>query len=164
MNHQLDELDLQILDHLQIEGRVSNAELARRVGLSGPGLQKRVRKLEEAGVITRYAAIVDRESAGFDLLCFVEVTLTHHEPATVDEFRGALRSMPEVLECHHLTGEADYLLKVVVRNHRDLEGFLVERLTAVSGVDRIRTSIVLREVKETTALPLVRTTDRESLN
>jgi DNA-binding Lrp family transcriptional regulator len=152
----LDRIDQQLLSLLQQNARSSNAELARRVGLSGPGVQKRLRKLEESGVILQHATKLDREALGLDLLCFVQVTLAHHQPEAVQGFRSALQRLPDVLECHHTTGEFDYLLKVVVSNHKELERFLVEQLTPVPGVDRIRTSIVLREVKSSTALPLAR--------
>ena len=150
----LDSLDLEILNHLQTDSSVSMTELARRVDLSPPGLQKRVRKLKKAGVIRSEVALLDRESVDLDLLCFVQVTLSHHQPDAVRGFRTAVKSMPEILECHHLTGEFDYLLKIVARNHRALERFLVERLTPTRGVDKIRTSIVLNEIKSSTALPL----------
>lgn len=150
----LDDLDRQILGILQQDASLSSAELARRVDLSAPGLQKRVRKLQEAGVIQRQVALLEREAVDLDLLCFVQVTLTHHQPDAVQGFRREIQRMPEVLECHHLTGEFDYLLKVVAHNHRGLEQFLVERLTPTPGVDKIRTSIVLSEIKASTALPL----------
>jgi DNA-binding Lrp family transcriptional regulator len=91
---------------------------------------------------------------GLDLLCFVQVTLAHHQPAAVAGFRERIGALPEVLECHHLTGDYDYLLKVVVPNHKALEAFLVDELTPAPGVGRIRTSIVLKEIKDGTALPL----------
>jgi Lrp/AsnC family leucine-responsive transcriptional regulator len=150
----LDAIDRGILSLLQRDARMTSVELARRVRLSPPGLQKRVRRLEQAGVVERYVTLVSREALGLDLLCFVQVTLVRHEPRAVAGFREAVRALPEVLECHHLTGEFDYLLKVVVRNHRHLEQFLVDQLTPAPGVDRIRTSLALREVKAETALPL----------
>ena len=133
---------------------MSSAELARRVGLSAPGLQKRLKRLRDGGVVTKQVALLSREAVDLDLLCFVHVTLAHHQPDGVSGFRSAVQAMPEVLECHHLTGEFDYLLKVVATNHRDLEHFLVHRLTPTPGVDKIRTSIVLNEIKTSTALPL----------
>ena len=150
----LDKLDRRILSLLQEDASVSSAELARRVDLSAPGLQKRVRRLRQIGVIDRQVAVLNREAVDLDLLCFVQVTLAHHQPDGVSGFRSAVQDMPEVLECHHLTGEFDYLLKVVAANHRKLEQFLVHRLTPTPGVDRIRTSIVLNEIKSSTALPL----------
>ena len=150
----LDDTDRTMLRHLQQDARITNKELAQRVNLSAPGLMKRLRRLEDDGVVQRYATLVDREAIGFDLLCFVQVTLAHHEPKAVTYFRQCVCEMPEVLECHHLTGEYDYLLKVLVRNRKELERFLVDRLTPLAGMDRIRTSVVLREIKATTAVPL----------
>lgn len=154
MKNGLDDLDRQLLAALQEDARRSSAELARTLKLSGPGLQKRLRKLEDRGVIRRYATVVDRESVGLDLLCFVHIMLAHHRPDAIKRFPDRIRKMPEVLECHFLTGEFDYLLKVVVADHEQLEKFLFERLMKVSGVDRTRTSIVVKEVKATTSLPL----------
>ena len=150
----LDGMDRSLLRLLQDDARMTSAELARRVRISPPGLQKRLRKLEEGGVIERYVTVVNREAVGLDLVCFVQVTLVHHLPESVVGFRKEMTLLPEVLECHHLTGEFDYLLKVVVRNHKYLERFLFESLTQIPGVDRIRTSIVLNEIKASTSLPL----------
>jgi len=150
----LDKLDLRLLAHLQENARASSAELARLVGLSGPGLQKRLKKLEDRGVVRCYAALVDREAVGLDLLCFVHVMLAHHRPSSVGRFPGRVKEMREVLECHLLTGEFDYLMKIVVANHDELEKFIFNKLMKVGGVDRIRTSIVVKEVKATTVLPL----------
>lgn len=149
---ELDRIDQILLECLQVDGRLSNAELARRVDLSSPGLYKRLRRLEDAGVIRRYVALLDHEAVGHDMLCFVQVTLQRHEPDAVDNFRRQIQHMPEVLECHHLTGEFDYLLKVVVRNRKHLERFILETLTPVRGMDKIRTSLVLSEIKSTTAV------------
>lgn len=151
-----DETDKHLLEILQAEGRLSNAELARRINLSPPATHARLRRLEEQGLIRGYAALLDREKAGYDMLCFVHISLQVHQPQQVDGVRAAIRQMPEVLECHHVTGEYDYLLKVVIRNRKDLERFILERLTPVPGVARIHTSLVLSEVKSGTALPLGR--------
>ncbi len=150
----LDEKDLDVLRYLQNDARISNAELARRVDLSPPGLQKRLRKLEDAGVIERYVTLMNREALGYDMLCFVQATLVRHVPEAVSHFKQAVKGMPEVLECYHLTGEYDYLLKVVVRNRKHLEQFILETLTPVPGMDRVRTSLVLSEIKMTTAVSL----------
>ena len=148
----LDDVDRALLHDLQQDARLSNAELARRVNLSAPGLQKRLRKLEESGVITHYVALIDREALGYDMLCFIQVTLQRHEPEAIRRFRSLVQAMPEVLECHHITGEYDYLLKVVVQNRKHLEQFILEALMPVPGMDKIRTSLVLNEIKETTAV------------
>ena len=150
----LDSIDLDVLRQLQRNGRLTHKELAEHVSLSPPGVVKRLRRLERAGVLRGYTAVVDRESVGYDLLCFVHVTLAHHQVEAVRRFRAAIVEIDEVIECHHVTGEFDYLLKIVVRNHHHLEQFLVEQLTPLPGVDRIRTSVVLREVKHATGVPV----------
>lgn len=150
----IDDYDRSILNALQQDGRIANAELARRLNLSPPAIHARLRRLEEAGLITRYAAVLDREKLGFDLLCFVNISLQRHTRRHVDLFRSRIQEIPEVLECHHVTGEYDYLLKVVVRNRKELEHLLMEELTPIPGVARIHTSLVLNEVKAASALPL----------
>jgi Lrp/AsnC family leucine-responsive transcriptional regulator len=154
MPPELDEIDRAILMTLQVDGRITNADLARRVSLSPAATHARVRRLERDGLIRGYVALVDRERAGFDLLCFVSVSLQLHQPSIVASFPQRVIAMPEVLECHHVTGEADYLLKVAVRGRHDLERFIVDRLTPIPGVAKVQTSLVLREQKATTALPL----------
>lgn len=151
---QLDQMDREILRLLQEDGRMSSAELARRVNLSAPGLQKRLKKLEQNGIIDRYVTLVNREALGLDLLCFAQVTLTHHQPECVNNFCTQVQGLPEILECHYLAGEFDYLLKFVVANHQHLEKLLREKIIPIAGVDKIRTSIVLNEVKASTSLPL----------
>lgn len=151
----LDEMDRQLLSLLQENSRITNAELARQVSLSGAGLQKRLKKLESNGVIEGYVTLINRKALGLDLLCFLQVTLAPRQlPDCSQDFCEQVKKLPEVLECHHLTGELEYLLKVVVANHQHLEKFLFEELTPIPGVDRIRTSIVLNEVKASTSLPL----------
>lgn len=150
----LDSLDKNILTELQKDARISNTELSRRVNLSPPATLTRVKRLEKDGFIQSYAAIVNRQKAGYDLLCFISVSLQLHDTEQVTGFIKIIKEMPEVLECHHVTGEYDYLLKVVTRNTEDLENFLMHRLTPVSGVARIHTNLVLREAKSTSEIPL----------
>ena len=150
----LDNIDYTILDLLQADSDRTDADLARRVHLSASGLKKRLNKLRQRGVIQSRVTLVDRHAVDLSLLCFCQVVLAHHEPDTVLQFREVVETIPEVMECHFLTGEHDYLLKIVARDHRDLERILAEELAATPGVDRLSTSIVLNEVKRTTALPL----------
>ena len=150
----LEELDISILQILQTDARISNAELARRINLSPPATLARVRRLEESGYIDGYAAFVNHRQAGYDMLCFVSVSLQLHDIEQVTGFRDAVRKIPEVLECHHVTGDYDYLLKIVARNTQDLENFLLRKLTPIPGVARIHTSLVLNEVKSTTVIPI----------
>ncbi len=150
----LDDLDKAILHCLQTDGRMSNVDLAAQVNLSPPAVHARLKRLEGRGYVRHYVALLDREKVGYDMLCFIHVNLQLHQPEQVENFRQVIQQMPEVLECHHLTGEYDYLLKVVVHNRQDLERFVVKRLTPIPGIARIHTSLVLSEVKVTTALPL----------
>lgn len=133
---------------------MSNVELARRISLSPPAVHARIKRLEELGYVRQYVAILDREKVGYDMLCLINVTLQMHQMDNINLFREAVQAMPEVLECYFVTGEFDYLLKVVVRNRKELETFLMEKLTPIPGIARISTSIVLTEIKYTTALAL----------
>jgi Lrp/AsnC family leucine-responsive transcriptional regulator len=153
-NRELDDLDAEILELLQSDGRVSNAELARQINLSQPAVHNRIRRLERLGYILQYVALLDREKIGYDLLCFINVNIQVHQPDQIETFRNMILRMPEVLECYHITGEHDYLLKVVLRNRKDLERFVVDKLTPIPVIARIQTSLVLREVKSTMALAL----------
>jgi len=128
--------------------------MIRQVNLSPPATHARVKQLEENGYINEYAAILDRKKVNYDMLCFVHVRLQLHDLDQVTGFHEVVQKMPEVLECHHLTGEYDYLLKVVAHNTKGLEHFLVKRLTPIPGVAQIHTSLVLREVKNSSILPL----------
>jgi len=152
--HDLDELDVKILQLLQVNARLSNAEIGRQINLSQPALYQRIRRLERGGYIQRYVALLDRELLGYDLLCFILLRMQTHDYVHIETFRKAVRQMPEVLECHHLTGEYDYLLKVVVPNRKALERFVVGKLSPVQGIGHIQTSIVFAEVKASTELPL----------
>ncbi len=150
----LDELDQRILDELQRDARVANAELARRLNLSPPAVHARVKRLEERGILRGYVALLDREQLGFDMLCFIQISLQLHQVEQVSHFRATIQQIPEVLECHHVTGEYDYLLKIVVRNRQELERLIMKKLTPIPGVARIHTSLVFSEIKASTELPL----------
>ncbi len=150
----LDELDIAILREMQVSGRITLAELARHINLSAPATHARLRRLEQQGLIREYVAVLDRGRMGFDMLCFVSISLQVHQFEQVLQFRQRVLHMPEVQECHHITGEYDYLLKVVIHNRQDLERFVVNQLTPMPGVARIHTSLVLTEVKNTTTIPI----------
>jgi DNA-binding Lrp family transcriptional regulator len=152
--HELDDMDQSILRELQREARISNAELARRIHLSQPALHSRIRRLERRGFIRGYVALLDREMAGFDLMCFIHVRLQIHQFDQIATFRRIIGELPQVLECHHVTGEYDYLLKIAVRNRKELEQLVIHKLTPIPGVAHIQTSLVFTEIKATTELPL----------
>lgn len=149
---EVDEIDAHILRELQQDSAISQVELARRINLSPPAIHARIRRLEELGYIRQYVALLDREKLGYDMLCLVNVTLQLHQVEQMNAFRAAIQQMPEVLECFFVTGDYDYLLKVMVRNRTELEHFLMDKLTPIPGVARIATSLVLGEVKNTTAI------------
>ncbi len=151
---QLDVRDRLLLRLLQENSRLSIAELARQLSLTAPGLQKRLKKLEDNGFIDRYVTLINREALGLDLLCFAQVTLAHRQPDCLGQFCERVQGLPEILECHHLTGEFDYLLKVVAPDRQHLEQLMSETIAQIPGVDRVQTNIVLSEVKASTSLPL----------
>jgi Lrp/AsnC family leucine-responsive transcriptional regulator len=153
-NDALDSLDRAILTELQGDGRISNAELANRINLSPPATLARIRRLEQKGYIRQYTALLDPERIGYDMLCFVHISLQLHQPEQIETIQAAIQEIPEVLECYHVTGEFDYLLKVIVRHRKDLQRFIVDRLTPIPGVARIYTSLALSEIKSSTVLPV----------
>jgi len=146
--------DVQILDVLQQQGRISNRELAERVGLSPSPCWRRVRALEEAGVIEAYVALLEPRALGLSVFAFAHVSLTDHHPESVEAFDRAIRDAPEVLECYMTSGEHDYMLKVVAADMAGYERFLSERLLALAAVRTVNTGFVLKRKKHTTALPL----------
>ncbi|OIK15153.1 AsnC family transcriptional regulator [Bacillus sp. MUM 116] len=149
----LDALDRKILDLLQMEAQLSNAELARRVNLSPPATHARVKRLENEGFIDRHVVVLNSRKLGIDLLCFIFVSTNIHQKEQLEQLESAMNSMPEILECHCLTGEYDYFLKVANRNREELEKF-IRKLNLLPGINRIQTSLSLREIKFTTALPI----------
>ena len=151
---QLDIFDRRILEQLQKDGRISNVNLAREVGLSPSPCLRRVRDLEEAGVIDRYAAILNQGSAGFSLSVFVQVTLERQIESALEIFERIIAERPEVMEAYLMTGDADYLLRIVVPDVSDYEVFLKDHLTRIPGVASIKSSFALNRVKYETALPL----------
>ena len=150
----LDDIDRQILRLLQADGRMTNAALADAVGLTATPMLARIKKLEQSGVIQRYAAIVDRSAVGNGTLAYAEVKLAEHRLPTHTKFVEAVCAFPEVLEVHHVAGDEDFLLKVVARDIEEYEHFLLHRLTRVPGIDRVTTTFVLSTRKAETALPI----------
>lgn len=150
----LDAIDFMILDILQHEGRVTNADLAQRVGLTPAPTLARVKKLEESGHIKRFVALVDQAKLGMPVTAFVSVILESHRLSTSQEFVKAVQALPEVLECHHIAGDEDFLLKVVAASPADYESFVLEKLTKIGGIEKVKTIFVLSSSKLETAIPL----------
>lgn len=153
-NLKLDRIDRKILALLQEDGRQPNNELADQVGLSPSPCLRRVKALEEAGVISRYVALVDPASVDLPVNIFVSVSLDRQIEERIDAFEAAVMERPEVLECYLMSGDADYLLRVVVPDLASYERFLKEHLTRIPGVAGIRSSFALKQVRYRTALPL----------
>ena len=155
-HRQLDAIDRRILEHLQDNARISNVDLAARVGISASPCWRRVRDLEESGVISDYVTLIDAASVGLTVSVFVNVSLEKQVERELDVFQNATRERPEVMECYLMTGEADFLLRVVVPDLMAYERFLMDHLTRVPGIASIRSSFALKQVKYRTALPLDR--------
>lgn len=150
----LDSADKRLITHLQAHGRATNVELAEAVRLSESACFRRVRALEAAGVIAGYAAEVDPRAVGLGLSVFVSITLASQAQDVLAAFEAAVIEAPEIMECHLMTGQADYVLRVVAADMDDLERVHATRLTRLPGVARINSSIALRMVVRRTALPL----------
>ena len=144
----MDELDYRIVDMLQRDGRATQLEISRSVGLSQPAVAERIRKLEERKVITGYTARVDASRLGKDITDFIGVSIEH--PKYFEGFARQVLSMPEILEAHRVAGQDSYILKVRTSNTRTLDSLLVETLRTISGVTRTHTTIVLTSIKEET--------------
>ena len=152
----LDPTDVAILKVLQADGRITNAELAERVNLSASAALRRTRALEEAGVIDGYVALVDPDTVGRPTSVFVEISLASQREEELDAFEEAIRRTPEVMECHLMAGDADYLVKVQCADVADYERIHRQYLAVLPGVTRLRTSFALRTVLATTSVDLDR--------
>ncbi|MCB0035362.1 MAG: Lrp/AsnC family transcriptional regulator [Anaerolineales bacterium] len=150
----LDDVDVQILDQLQTDSSISNVKLSELVNLSPPSVHSRIKRLQQLGYITGYTALLDREKLGFEMTFFIQVSVRNHSSRDAEQFKQQIIAMPKVLECHHVTGEFDYMLKVVVRNKQELQMFLLDRLTTIDGIERVQTSMSVMELKATHHLPI----------
>lgn len=150
----LDAIDLRILSELQENGHLTNVELAERVGLSPSPCLTRVRALEESGVILRKVTLLNPVKLGANVSVFIQVTLERQTEAVLDVFEAAVASFPEVMECYLMTGDADYLLRVVVADVVALQNFIVGKISKTEGVANIRSSFALKQVKYKTAFPI----------
>jgi len=150
----MDRTDRRILNILQQNGRITNSRLAAEIGISPPAMLERVKRLEASGMIRQYAALVDREKVGFGLLAIIIISVSLNQITSLKEVKSKLLALEEMQECFQLTGDVDFLLKVAVRDMPSYTRFINEKLTAIPGIQNIRTSFVLETVKSTTMLPL----------
>lgn len=153
-NSDLDEIDVRILVALQRNGRLSNLELAEKVGLSASPCLRRVKLLEESGTIKRYVALVDAAKIGMGLTLFVRVWLTRQDDDTLNQFIEKIKRFPQVLECYVIVGDCDFLLRVVAEDLNDYRRFQSEQLTRIKCVQNVKTEIPSQIVKLTTELPV----------
>ena len=150
----LDDIDLRILQALQEDSRLTIAELAEKVGLSASPCHRRVRLLEERGVINRYVALLNQKAVGLPVSVFVSIKLESQREEALNRFAKAIAPWPEILECYLMTGARDYLLRVVVADLEAYEIFLKTKLTRLSGIASMESSFALEQVKYTSALPI----------
>jgi Lrp/AsnC family leucine-responsive transcriptional regulator len=154
-NMKLDRYDRQILRILQAEGRISNQELADRIGLSPSPCLRRVQAIEKAGLITGYRALLDARALGLSLMALIQISMDQHTPERFSHFETQIQAIPEVMECLLITGQdADYQLKVVVHDMDAYQELLLQRITRINGVTGVHSSFVLRRVVDRTALPI----------
>ena len=150
----LDATDRKILGHLQADGRMTNQQLSERIGLSPSPSLRRLKQLEDEGVIQRYVALLDPDRVGLSVTAFVRVRLDQQDDRHLSAFEKGIATFPEVMECYLMTGDADYQLRVLVESLNAFEDFLRSKLTKMSGIAQVTTSFALRPVVYKTALPL----------
>jgi len=153
-NIKIDTIDRAILERLQSDGRLTNADLAEAVGLSASACLRRVRALEKSGVIENYAAILNQAASGRPQSVFVQITLHSQESHDLEAFEREVIARPQVMECYLMTGDADYLLRIIVRDAAEYESLHRHFLTRLPGVDRVKSSFALRTVRKKTQVPL----------
>ena len=151
-----DLIDLRILDELQKNSAISNVELSKRVHLSPSPCLSRVKALETGGIISRYVALANPSALGLDLNVFISISLKSQDKQALADFEQRISEHDEVMECYLMTGDSDYLIRVAVTNIGALERFILEQLTPIPGIDKIRSSFALKQVLYKTALPLTR--------
>lgn len=150
----LDEIDLKILKRLQEDGRITNVELANSVGLTAPPCLRRMRALEEEGVINSYHAAIDPAKMGYTITVFAMVSLKSQAEADLQAFEEHVQKLPEVRECYMLNGEIDFILKVVARDLQQFQSFLTSQLTAAPNVASVKTSLTIRSAKHLPGVPI----------
>ncbi|WP_457424664.1 Lrp/AsnC family transcriptional regulator [Roseateles sp. P5_E7] len=149
-----DRVSLQILEALQADARLSTQALAEKVGLSATPVWRRIKELEDRGVIRGQVVLVDREKVGLSILVLANVSLLRHTEGAVEQFERLVGTRREIIECHAITGEADYVIKVVAADMKAYDLFLQQHIFKLPGVSSVRSNVVLREVKYETALPV----------
>jgi DNA-binding Lrp family transcriptional regulator len=150
----MDLFDKKILKTLQLDGRITNKDLAERVALSQAPCWRRVDHLEKQGLIKGYTAIVDQDKLGLSITAFAQISLDNHHPETVEQFDQGIQQWPEILECHATSGEYDYLLKIVARDMNDYNQLIYEKILRIPSIRSINTSFSMQQKKRTSHLPI----------
>ncbi len=150
----LDAIDKKILNILQKDGRITNAKLAKEIGISPPSMLDRVKRLENSGFIDKYVALVDMEKTGFGLLVLILVSLSLHQISSLENVKENLIQLDEVLECYQVSGDVDFLLKVATKDMNSYKDFVNNKLSGIPGIQNIKTSFVLDTLKSTSSLKL----------
>ncbi|MEH0154235.1 Lrp/AsnC family transcriptional regulator [Limibacter armeniacum] len=150
----LDQIDKKILNRLQEDSRTTTKELSSEVGISTTPVYERVKRLEKDGYIKKYVALVDKDKVERELTVFCQVSLKSHLKKNIQQFQEHMLGLPEVMECYHMAGNFDYLIKVMVRNMKEYQKFVVEKLTTTDVIDHVQSLFVMGEVKQETKFPL----------
>ncbi|MFY8037824.1 MAG: Lrp/AsnC family transcriptional regulator [Cyclobacteriaceae bacterium] len=154
MKMKLDATDRKILELLQANSNITNAQLAQEIGLSPAPTLERVKKLENQGVIKSYHALVDMDSVGLGVSTFVTVSLKGHNKENINKFIKEIKDIPEVIECHHVTGQSDFILKMVATDIPNYQNIMLEKLSNIEVVDNMQTTIILSTFKNSKSVPL----------
>jgi len=150
----LDQTDRQILEILQSNGKITNTQLAQEIGLSPAPTLERVRKLENAGYILSYHAEVDKQKLGLGVCIFIQISLSMHKKNQIKSFVDKINAIPEIVECHHITGAGDFLLKVLVKDIPSYQSFLLEKLVDIEEIGNMQSLVVLSSFKESKVMPI----------
>lgn len=150
----IDPLDLSILNLLQEDARLTTREIGDRLHKSHSSIQSRIQRMRDLGIITRYTVVIDPEKVGLDFMTFTSVQLKDHSEEALSHFEREIIKFPEVLECHHMTGNHDFILRIVAKNHRDYHDVLMKKLFGTLGVGHVETKLVMKTAKSDTALPI----------
>ncbi|CAM1374007.1 Lrp/AsnC family transcriptional regulator [Tenacibaculum xiamenense] len=150
----MDKVDKEILNELQRNAKQNTKQIASKIGLSVTPTYERIKRLEKSGVIKKYVALVDRQIIGKQIIAYCQITLFKHQKSLIDQFKYEMSILPEVMECHHVSGNFDFLLKVAVNDMNSFQRFINERLSVVEGISTIHSSFVMDSYKDSTSYPL----------
>jgi len=150
----IDKTDLKILKILQEDGRITNLQLSNEIGLSPAPTLERVKKLEKSGIIQSYHAELDREALGLSVHTFMQITLLRHKNNAITNFIDQINSIPEIVECHHITGGSDYILRIMTKNMAAYERLVMDKLSKIEEIGHMQTQVILSTIKKSSTIPL----------